>query len=616
MDITTKNEFRVLKWLQINILAIMAGIIGGLSAIVFKSMITFNHHLFYDIIRPNLSANNLIIIIIPAIGALISGIIINKYSIESKGHGIPNVMMAIEINKSMIRKRVAFIKAITSSITIGSGGSAGSEGPIAQIGSSIGSMVGQVFNLSERKTRLLTVAGLSAGIAATFNAPLGGAIFGLELLLYTFNVIDIMPIMLASVVGTAVTAQYYGYEPILGKILFSFNPSELPLYMLLGLVAGIGSVIFIKFFYFLEDRFTTLKMPESIKPMLGALVTGLVGFSLIEYGIYGIGYEGIIQALNGSITFKLFLILFAAKIIATSFTVGSGGSGGVFAPSLYIGAMLGGAFGYTFHAIFPGLVTQPMAYVLLGMGAFFASVGKAPLTCIIMIPEISGDWAMIAPLMTAVIISYATSSLFLGKSSIYTIKLERLGLKRQSKHYIKDFHKTKVKDIMTEERLITVSPDMPVEKVYEFIIQHKKLRYPVTENGNISGILTFHDYKSLANITKELKVRDIMKTANIVPPNLTIDEVFDIFSSTNIGSVLVAENGRLMGIVTKTDLLRAYKNVKASSDDEDKYKLEMNWMINELEKYTKIELSRMMNLEKEIMAKFKSKKNKKQKESH
>jgi len=250
--VNSTNIHYLKEWVELNIIAIILGIFGAIGAIIFAKMIYYSKYFFETIFQRGFF-ESLSIILIPAIGGLIVGPVIYKYCQESKGHGIPEVMYAINAKGSIIRKRVALFKTIVSSITIGSGGSAGREGPIAQIGAAIGSAFGQFFHFDERKTRILVVSGLSSGLSAAFNTPLGGAIFGFELILADFSPLSAIPIALASVISVSFSRAVLGQEAMIHAIPFVFNPAEVPFYMLLGVITGLASYVFIRIFYIIED---------------------------------------------------------------------------------------------------------------------------------------------------------------------------------------------------------------------------------------------------------------------------------------------------------------------------------------------------------------------------
>jgi len=570
--VNSTNIHYLKEWVELNIIAIILGIFGAIGAIIFAKMIYYSKYFFETIFQRGFF-ESLSIILIPAIGGLIVGPVIYKYCQESKGHGIPEVMYAINAKGSIIRKRVALFKTIVSSITIGSGGSAGREGPIAQIGAAIGSAFGQFFHFDERKTRILVVSGLSSGLSAAFNTPLGGAIFGFELILADFSPLSAIPIALASVISVSFSRAVLGQEAMIHAIPFVFNPAEVPFYMLLGVITGLASYVFIRIFYIIEDGFEGLKIPFYIKPAVGGLFTGLIGFSFVQYGVLGGGFEGINATLSGRIGLSLLLLLFIAKMLATSFTLGSGASGGLFSPSLYLGSMIGGAMGLIFTRIAPNTINYPEAYALIGMGAFFASVAKVPLTCIVMIPEMTSDYSIMPAIILSVIVSYGVSIIFLGRSSIDTIKLD----KKLSivKSFSKELNEVKAKDIMSKE-IISMKPEMPLKKFWDYVKEYKKLGFPVIKDGELIGVISNSKVK---NIDPEkipfLKIMDVMSPPYYVYPYDNVPKILSIMGERNCGRVLVFEpnSKEIIGIITKSDILKAYRIAKNIGNDEDKFKI-------------------------------------------
>ncbi|RJS74624.1 CBS domain-containing protein [Candidatus Bathyarchaeota archaeon] len=555
------------KWLVLDLLGAVAGIAGGLGAIVFRKMIAFNKWLFFDLLLPNISTEvfgfNYALIVIPALGGLIVGPIIMKFAPETKGHGVPEVMEAVALKGGRIRKRVALLKILVSSVTIGSGGSAGREGPIAQIGASIGSLLGEVFKLDSRDIRLLVVCGLSAGIAGTFNAPLGGALFGMEILYRGIGLFNAVPVVLASVIGAAVASAYLGAKPSFNASNLTFtNPSELIYYFVLGVVFGVLAVIWVKLFYLIEDGFAKLRVPDHYKPALGGLMTGFLGMLMPTYGIMGVGYEGVNQVLAGKIPLLLLLILGFSKMVATAFTIGSGGSGGIFAPSLYIGSMFGGALGLIFHQISPEVVTQPFTYSLAGMAALFAGAAQAPLNVMIMIPEMSDDYSLLPPLMVSSTTSFIVAWLFLRGSSIYTLKLERRGVKlRMGRAFI--LESIKVEEVMSRE-VTPVRAEMPLSALELLMEETRYHGFPVVERNRLIGIVTFRDIVKVPREERDkVKVKDILTKKLVVTyPDETVQEALDKMYRENVGRLPVVDRSnphRLVGIITRSDIIRAYE---------------------------------------------------------
>ncbi|OYT53148.1 MAG: chloride channel protein [Candidatus Altiarchaeales archaeon ex4484_2] len=556
-------------------LAIIVGLLGGAGSILFRETILVSQGFFFGSLLNSISHQyaglNLSVILIPMIGGLLVGLLSMKVASEVKGHGVPEIMEAVHMHGGWIRKRVAFTKIIASAITVGSGGSAGREGPIAQTGASLGSLIGQIANLHERQRRVLTVSGLAAGIGATFNAPLGAAIFAMEVLFAEFEAVSATSIILASVVGTtfanAVT-ESLGREYIeigLMENLALNHPMELSFYLIMGLVLGLLSIVWVRVFYRIEELFDSLNMPMYLKTALGGLLVGSIGvFTLTEmpdggplgYGIMGVGYEGVNMALAGSLSLKLLLCLVILKILSTSLTVGSGGSGGVFSSSLYIGAMAGGALGILFNTVAPGIAQVPETYALVGMGALFAGAAHAPLTAIVMIPEMSGDYLLIPAMMMACITSYVVKSLFM-KDTIYTLKLRSRGLSIDADHVLS---KIRVSDIYTRD-VDVVPHDYTVAELTNKMWAEGHIGYPVIDGkGELYGIVTFED---LHDVSKEYKVADICtREVLTVKASDFVDKANNRIFRHDIGRLVVVDEDnpkKIVGIISKTDILRAYQ---------------------------------------------------------
>ncbi len=350
---------------------------------------------------------------------------------EAKGHGVPEVMLAVATFGGKIRARVAVVKSLASAVCIGSGGSAGREGPIVQIGSSLGSSLGQLLRLPESRIRLLVACGAAGGISATFNAPIAGVLFAMEVILREFTANSFAFVVFSSVTACAVSRSLLGnYPSFLIPEYRLVSVWELPLYLGLGLLAGIVSVGFIKSLYGVEDIFERWHFREYLKPVAGGLAIGVMGVFFPQ--VFGVGYGpqptggpgGLDLVLVGKIGLGMAALLCVLKVLATSFTIGSGGSGGVFAPSLFIGAMLGGAVGQVVHGLWPGMTAGPGAYAVVGMGAVFAGAARAPITAVIILFEMTGDYRIILPLMTAVV-GASLLAQHLSRDTIYTLKIRR-----------------------------------------------------------------------------------------------------------------------------------------------------------------------------------------------
>ena len=439
-DKTTRGVFHSKKYLRFILgyfqtsetifllfFATLIGVGAGFGAIIFRWMITFFQNLFFTQGRNTLAfLGSYYVIIIPAIGGVIVGLIVYFFAREAKGHGVPEVMLAVAIGGSRIRPRVAAVKALVSSICIGSGGSVGREGPIVQISSALGSTIGQLFRLSEDKIRILIACGAAGGIAATFNAPLAGIFFGLEVILREYGTRYFSSVVLSAVTATVISRTFLGSSPAFVTPPYELLSSyDIIFYFVLGLLAAIVGWLFIKVLYKCEDLFDAINMPSYLKPALGGLLLGLIGLYFPQ--IFGVGYPSIEKTLNGQLGPFLVFGLIGLKIIATSLTLGSGGSGGVFAPSLFIGAMLGSSFGSFLHLLFPGISVSPGAFALVGMAAVFAGAAQAPISAILILFEMTGDYKIMLPLMIACVISTLVVK-WISSDSIYTMKLSRRGI--------------------------------------------------------------------------------------------------------------------------------------------------------------------------------------------
>ena len=354
-----KNEFS--EHMRLSLLAVLVGLLGGFASVGFKLMIGFFQNLFWraeNIISAVSSQPWYLTILIPALGGAIIAPIIYYGAREAKGHGVPEIMESLFFRGGRIRSQVVAVKALASSICIGSGGSVGREGPIVQISSSLASSIGKLFRIKERGMRTLVAAGAAAGIGGTFNAPIAGALFAVEVLLGEFGVFSFSPIIIASVISTLTSRLIIGdFSAFTVPKYTLISVWEIGPYILLGIISGLVAIAFIKILYFFEDRFDNIRIHPIIKPVLGGLLIGALGLGLPH--IFGVGYYSIDACLQNQVGLWLALLLVFAKIVATSLTLGSGGSGGIFAPSLFMGAMTGNVIGSFFHKAFPASMSSP-----------------------------------------------------------------------------------------------------------------------------------------------------------------------------------------------------------------------------------------------------------------
>jgi chloride channel protein, CIC family len=570
------DRFRHSEFILGTTLSIIVGILAGLSAVLFRWLINFFHKLFFINGADILSfMGQYYVIIVPAIGGLIIGAIIYfTHTSETKGHGVPEVMAAVSTAGGRIRTRVAAIKILVSSICIGSGGSVGREGPIVQIGSAVGSVLGQRLHLSQDWVKSLVACGAAGGISATFNAPIAGVFFATEVILGRF-----LPRRFGFVVMSSVVASVIAHSLLGDEITFQIptyhltSHWELLLYFLLGIISAFVAVLFIRVLNRSEDLFDRLKMPEYLKPGLGGIVIGLLG--LYSPFLFGVGYEGVEQALHGNIGIVMLITLLLFKIAATSITLGSGGSGGVFAPSLFMGAMFGGLFGSIANYFLPNITSPSGAYALVGMAAVFSAAARAPITAIIIIFEMTRDYAIILPLMLAVVVGTIIAHQ-INPLSIYGEKLNRRGIQIKSGEEKDVLEKVRVEEVMTRD-YPSVTPDMLLSDVMRMLVESRHHGFPVTdENGQLTGIITLADVETrLSSGDENLTVADVATTEVITAyPDETLHDVVHRLLGTNeIGRIPIVERKdplKLIGMLRRRDLVKAYAKGLSRSIREEK----------------------------------------------
>lgn len=556
--------------------SLIVGTIAGLGAVIFRWMIRGFQWLFFkqggEILIPALS--DYYVILLPAIGGFIVGLLIYLFAKEAKGHGVPEVMEAVVLRGGKIRPRVSIIKSLASSICIGSGGSVGREGPIVQIGSSMASAVGQWLKLPEEWTKNLVLCGTAGAISATFNAPVGGVFFALEVMARRTFTRGFIFVLVSSLVASLVASPFLGTKPSFTVPLYEMKSYwEVIFYIGLGIASGLTAVAFIKLLYSCEDLFSLFRFPEYLKPAIGGLLLGILGYFFAD--IFGVGYGGaylpggefvtqcaLDKVLMGKIAILGCLSLVFLKIIATSITIGSGGSGGVFAPSLFIGGMLGGFYGAFFHHFFPDIIAYSGAYALVGMGAVFAGTGSAPLTSIVMLIEMTRDYTLTLPVIMATTLSFLLSRALL-KGDIYTTKLIRRGIDVDLRVEEEVLKRIRVEEVMTKD-FPTISASMTVRQLFNIFTKTGYHGFPVTRDGKLCGIITLNDIRPITRRKgwQKLKVIDVAtKNLIVAYPEQTLDKVIVYMGEKQIGRVPVVDRNdkeKLLGVLTREDILRAY----------------------------------------------------------
>ena len=547
-------------------LSILVGLLTGVGAVAFRWLIITCRDFFLGSIPEATSLTGFprdwFIPIIPMIGGLLVGPIVYKFAREAKGHGVPEVMSAVALHGGVIRPRVSLAKSIASAICIGSGGSAGREGPIVQIGSAIGSSIGQLFHLSGNRIKVLVGCGAAAGISAVFNAPIAGVIFSLEVILGDFTIKTFSPVILSSVLASVVSRYFLGDFPAFDVPHYELISAwEIPMYMLLGVVAGVASYIFIKSLYWTEDFFDKLKIPDVLKPALGGLLLGFAG--LLTPQIFADGYEAISAALYGEMFWGLMLVLVFMKIIATSLTLGSGNSGGIFAPALFLGAMAGGFFGTIMNALFPEITAPPAAYALVGMGAVVAGSTHATITAILIVFEMTGDYRIMLPMMIATVFATLVARR-LSNESIYTLKLVRKGIKIRAGKDIELLSEMKVADVM-DTHFQTIPPHLSLTGIMRLMEESKDTTFPVTDHGKLIGMLSFQDLRTILTqpVDPSLIIVSDIATTNLI--TITTDENLDValqkFGHKDLDMMPVVDKTnptRIIGVLRRGDVMITY----------------------------------------------------------
>jgi len=583
------DKLRPPEGLLLLVLAVIIGAATGFAAVFFIRLIALIQNRSYTTITllfPHLGIWSYLIV--PVLGALLVGPLIAWFAREAKGHGVPEVMQALVMEGGRIRPRVAIAKIIASALCIGTGGSAGREGPIVQVGSALGSLIGQVLDLSDERIKNLVSCGAAAGIAATFNAPIAGVAFAIEVLMSELQVRMFGNVVIASVSASVVSQMFLGDRPAFSVPSYTLHaPSALFFYLLLGLASALAGIMFIVMLSWFEDLFDNWDFPMALKPAVGAVLLGLlgllylrlpgVGFSsatdfqlgmpLIENipRVYGSGFTFIEEVLHGQVNVYLLAILIFLKPLATSFTLGSGNSGGVFAPSLFLGAMLGGAMGTLFAAWKPELAGPSGAYALVGMAAVFAAAARAPLTAILIVFEMSNDYSMILPLMVATITAgYLAQALY--PESIYTIKLTRRGIRFVQGRDLDIMQSVLVREVMNTEP-VTVNRNASLKELYAMFEKTKHLGFPVVDDrGMLVGIVTLQDLENIlarkGEEAMQLRVADVAVSDPVtVYADDPIWTAIQKMAPRDLGRLPVVsreEPGRLIGLISRSDILRAY----------------------------------------------------------
>lgn len=587
MEKSLKNLLDVRSMARPTMLSVLVGLVAGLGALAFyfaaNAVVGFFLHDLGGYHPPEEGAaamaqlgeagidtlrmgHRWFLFFIPVIGGLVSGFLVFKFAPEAEGHGTDAAIDACHYKGGHIRGRVPLIKGIASVATIGTGGSAGREGPIAQIGAGFGSFLATRMGLSAADRRILLLAGMAGGIGATFRSPLGGALFAVEVLYRDteFEHEGLIPCIISSIIAYSLFGAVTGWEPLLDTPHFRFeHPRELVLYLGLGVLCALLGKVYVKVFYRIRDLFRQLSMPTVLKPALGGLLLGILAMAVPQ--VLGSGYGLIQAALYGKIALWVMVLVALAKIVATSLTISSGGSGGVFAPSLVIGAMLGGAFGATAVELFPAMVQDPRAYVLVGMAGFFAGVANTPIATLIMVSELTGNYGLLAPLMLVCVVAMVV----LRRNTIYENQVPgRIDSPAHLGDFVVDvLEGITVADLADQGRTPTPIPeDLNLHQILQRIASAEGAYYPVVDGaGRLTGIFSVNDIRRILHeeIPPGLVLARDIAVARVVTirPGDTLTQVMQKLAGRGLEEIPVvdeADPGRVLFMLSRRAVLSRY----------------------------------------------------------
>ncbi len=548
--------------------AIAIGVIGAYGAILFRLLIRLAHHLFFGTDVYSLEVLEAIPwwrrLLTPAAGGALVGLIVTRFAPEVKGSGIPEVMESVARRSGTIRKRVLLTKAVAAALTIGSGGSAGREGPIVHIGSAIGSAVGQFMQVSATRLRTFVACGAAAAVAATFNAPISGALFSIEVVLGDLAVSSLSAIVIAAVVATVISRHYLGDFPAFDVPPYEMgHAAELLLYGGLGVLCGLVAAAFIRSLYMASDRMDGSRIPPWLRPAAGGIAVGVIAVGLPH--VFGVGYATINAALEARVGLVFLLLALLGKMVATSLTLGSGGSGGVFAPSLYLGAVLGAAWGQVMQAALPGWDIHSGAYALVGMGGLVAATTHAPITAILIIFELTNNYKVIPPLMLTCVVAMLISTA-LSRESIYTAKLVRRGVRLHEGRDVNLLRAIRVVEVMDRE-VPTVSHRASFSEFVQGLLSRQDSELIVVDDDRrLVGSVSLSDVKAVLPQSEDLgslvRAADVANTGvPFVLPDDNLDLVMHVLGRVHNEQLPVVSDASAMtvvGRVTRGAVIDAY----------------------------------------------------------
>ena len=553
------------------LIATFIGLVAGGANIIFRMVVELvRRQIFvrgHELLAIGQGGWHLLLLpLIPMAGMVLLIPLSLLYPGEVNGYGFTKFLRQVNLEGGIIRFRTVVLKILSCSLTLGTGGSAGVEGPIAQVGGALGSTLGQFFRVSGVRMKVYIAAGCAAGIAAMFNAPIAGVFFAAEIvLLGTYEIGSFAALVIASAMATVVSRAYYGVAPAFPVPPYQLvNPLvEVPLYSVLGVIMGLIAVFHIKVFYTVRDRFAAFTLHPQLKPIFGALLIGIIGIAFPQ--VMGDGYDYLTAVLDGHGLVLIMAVLIFLKIIATAITLGSGGAGGVFAPALFIGGMVGGTFGGLVHLWLPGHTANPGAYAAVGIGAFLAAATHAPLTAIFLLFEMTGNYRIIVPIMLSSIIGTMVAAR-LNHDSIDTVDFSREGIDIHEGRETAVMRSIKVGSLITED-VDFISEEANVDQLLTiFSMAQSGFYFPVVDaTGRMTGVVSLQDVKSILH-DEELRLSATVgnicaRKVVVLTPDETLYDAMRIFDSMGIEEIPVVEspdNRWVVGMLKRRDAIAAY----------------------------------------------------------
>jgi len=567
------NISRILPGENFRVTAIAAciGLMAGAANILFRTTVALVHDQifvggskFLGLAQGGLHL--LLLPLLPLCGMILLIPLSLLFPGEINGYGFPKFLRQVNLEGGVIRFRTIVLKILSCALTIGTGGSAGVEGPIAHVGGAVGSQFGQFFRVSGSRMKIFIAAGCAGGVAAMFNAPIAGVFFAAEIvLLGTYEIGSFAALVISSAMATVVSRGYYGISPAFPIPTYEIVNSlvEIPLYSLMGVVMGLVAVLHIHVFYTIRDRFAGLRLPSQLKPLVGALALGVLAMGYPQ--IMGDGYQYLEEVLAGHGVLWVMAALIFFKIAATALTLGSGGAGGVFAPALFIGAVTGGAFGGVAHALLPQYTANSGAYAAVGIGAFLAAATHAPLTAIFLLFEMTGNYLIIIPIMLSSIIGTVVAAR-LNQDSIDTVDFSRDGINLHEGREIAVMKSIKVGRVLCED-VDFISEQANVDQLLTiFSMARDSLYFPVIdESGRMTGVISMQDVKSILHdeeLRLSVRVGNICAHKIVVlTPEDNLHTAMLLFDEKGLEEIPVVEDANnlwVVGMLKRRDVIAAY----------------------------------------------------------